>query len=94
MNLPAQVKPFIRRNGTGAKIYGAPIDVLCYAEGKVTTVIDNTGSEIVSNKQLYVDGSVEISELDSVIFEKSERSVKSISTFYRDGKPDLKVVYL
>lgn len=94
MNLPAQIKPFVRRNGTGTKLYGAPVDILCYAEGKVTTITDNTGTEVVSNKQLYVDGSVDISELDCVVFEKAERSIKSISTFYRNGKPDLKVVYL
>lgn len=94
MNLPVQIKPFIRRNGTGTKIYGEPINGQCYAEGKVTTVTDNTGTEVVSNKQLYVDGSVAISELDCIVFEGSEKSIKSIGTFYRNGKPDIKVVYL
>ena len=94
MNLPAQIKPFIRRNGTGTKIYREPINVQCYAEGKVTTITDNTGAEVVSNKQLYVDGSVSVSELDCIVFENSEHSIKSINTFYRNGKPDIKVVYL
>ena len=94
MNLPVQIKPFIRRNGTGTKLYGEPINEQCYAEGKVTTVTDNTGTEVVSNKQLYVDGSVAVSELDCIIFEGSEKSIKSIGTFYRNGKPDIKVVYL
>ena len=94
INLPAQIKPFVRRNGTGTKLYGDAVDIQCYAEGKVTTVTDNTGTEVVSNKQLYVDGSVAVSELDSIIFEGSERSIKSIGTFYRNGKPDIKVVYL
>ena len=85
INLPAQIKPFIRINGTGTK---------CYAEGKVTTVTDNKGAEVVSNKQLYIDGSVPIAELDCIIFENSEHSIKSINTFYRNGKPDIKVVYL
>lgn len=94
MNLPAQLKPFIRRNGTGTKVYGEAVDIKCYAEGSVKVVTDNTGTEVVSNKQLYVDGSVAISELDGVIFEGSEKSIKSIGTFYRNGKPDIKVVYL
>lgn len=94
MNLPAQIKPFIRRNGTGTKLYDEAVDIKCYAEGSVKVVTDNTGTEVVSNKQLYVDGSVTISELDSVIFEGSERSIKSIGTFYRNGQPDIKVVYL
>ena len=94
INLPAQIKPFIRRNGTGTKLYGDVVDIKCYAEGKVTTVTDNKGAEVVSNRQLYIDGSVPIAELDCIIFENSEHSIKSINTFYRNGKPDIKVVYL
>lgn len=94
INLPAQIKPFIRRNGTGTKLYGDAVNIKCYAEGKVTTVTDNKGAEVVSNKQLYIDGSVPIAELDCIIFENSEHSIKSINTFYRNGKPDIKVVYL
>lgn len=94
LNLPAQIKPFIKRTGTGTKEYGEPIDILCYAEGKVQVVTDNTGTEVVSNKQLYVDGSVVISELDCVVFENIEKSIKAIGTFYRNGKADIKVVYL
>lgn len=94
INLPAQIKPFIKRTGTGSKLYGEPIDILCYAEGSMKVVTDNAGAEVVSNKQLYVDGATTISELDCVIFENLERSIKSINTFYRNGKPDIKVVYL
>lgn len=94
INLPAQIKPFIRRNGTGTKLYGDAVDIQCYAEGRVVVVTDNSGTEVVSNKQLYVDGSVTISELDCIVFEGSEKSIKSIGTFYRNGKPDIKGVYL
>ena len=94
INLPAQIKPFIRRNGTGTKLYGDAVDIKCYAEGKVTIVTDNKGAEVISNKQLYIDGSVPITELDCIIFENSGHSIKSINTFYRNGKPDIKVVYL
>lgn len=94
INLPAQIKPFIRRNGTGTKLYGDAVDIQCYVEGKVVVVTDNSGTEVVSNKQLYVDGSVTISELDCIVFEGSEKSIKSIGTFYRNSKPDIKVVYL
>ena len=94
LNLPAQIKPFIRRNGTGTKLYGDAVDIQCYAEGKVVVVTDNAGAEVVSNKQLYIDGSVTISELDCIVFEGSEKNIKSIGTFYRNGKPDIKVVYM
>lgn len=94
INLPAQIKPFLKRDGAGTKIYKDPVDILCYAEGRIQVVTDTTGTEVVSNSQLYVDGSTTISELDCVIFEGIEKSIKSISTFYRNGKPDIKVVYL
>lgn len=94
INLPAQIKPFLKRDGTGTKVYADPVDILCYAEGKVQVVTDNTGTEVVSNSQLYVDGSVAISELDCIVFEGIEKSIKSLTTFYRNGKPDIKVVYL
>lgn len=94
INLPAQVKPFLRRDGTGDKLYKDPVDILCYAEGKVQVVTDNTGTEVVSTSQLYVDGSVAVTALDCVIFEGIEKNIKQVSTFYRNGKPDIKVVYL
>ena len=94
MNLPAQIKPFLKRDGTGTKIYTDPVDILCYAEGKVQVVTDSTGTEVVSNTQLYVDGSVTVSVLDCVVFEGIEKSIKNLTTFYRNGKPDIRVVYL
>lgn len=94
MDLDASIKPFIKRDGTGAIQYGPEVNIKCYAEGKVTVVTDRTGAEVISDKQLYIDGSTIISELDNVIFENSENSIKSIGTFYTKGKPDIKVVYL
>lgn len=93
-NLPVQIRPFVKRTGTGTKIYGDPVDTLCYAEGKIQVVSDDSGADVVSNKQLYVDGSTQVSELDSIIFEGREKSIKSISTFYRGGVADIKVIYL
>lgn len=94
MNLDASLKTFIKRDGTGTKIYNPPAAIKCYAEGKVEVVTDRTGAEVVSNKQLYVDGSLAVTELDSIIFENAECDIKSVGTFYRDGKPDIRVVYL
>lgn len=94
MNIPVQYKPFIKRTGTGSKIYGEPVSIKCYAEGYMKVITDTNGAEVVSNKQLYVDGSVAISELDSVTFEGRDRDIRSINTFYRNGVPDIKVVYL
>ena len=41
-----------------------------------------------------MDGSVQISKLDNVIFEGEDLPVQAISTFYRNGVPDMKVVYI
>ena len=94
MNLPAQIKPFLKRDGTGTKIYADPVAIKCYAEGKVQVVTDSNGAEVVSTSQLYVDGPTEVSVLDCVIFEGVEKSIRNITTYYRNGLPDLKVVYL
>lgn len=94
VSLPAILKPYLKRTGTGTKLFKEPVDILCYAEGKVQVVTNNEGAEVTSSKQLYVDGATEVKELDNIIFENSERPVIAVGTFYRNGKADLKVVYL
>lgn len=94
INLPIQIKPYVSRSGSGTVVYGTPVDALCYAEGKVEVIRNNKGIEVVSNSRLYLDGSAVISELDEVVFEGKEHGIQAITTFYRNGKPDLKVVYL
>lgn len=94
INLPFTYKPYLSRSGTGAKQFDTSVTGLCYAEGKVEIVTDTQGKEVVSKKQLYVDGSVPIKELDNVVFEGSETDVKAIGYFYRNGTVDIKVVYL
>lgn len=94
MNLSATVKTCTGRDGTGKKTFSTSSKIECYAEGKVETVTNAQGKEIVSMKHLFVPGDCVIAELDSVIFEGKETEVKAISYFYRNGVPDIKVVYL
>ena len=94
MNLTAIRKPYIKRSGTGSEIFGDSIELTCYAEGKVQVVTNKEGKEVVSNKLLYVDGPTEIDELDNVVFEGRETEVKAIGYYYRNGQPDIKLVYL
>lgn len=94
MDLTAVRKPYIKRSGTGAKTFGEPVNMNCYAEGKVQVVTNKEGKEVVSNKILYIDGSTEIDELDNVIFEGRETEVKAIGYYYRNGQVDIKLVYL
>jgi hypothetical protein len=94
MNLPLTIKPCIGRNGTGTKSFGTSITTVCYAEGEVKIITDAAGKEVVSMKQLYVDGTQAIKETDNVIFEGRETEIRSIGYFYRDGIVDIKVVFL
>ena len=94
VNIPYQIKPFDKRTGTGTKLFKDTVDALCYPKSEAELVTDSKGAEVVSTTQLYIEGSTTITVLDNVIFEDEERPIKKIATFYRDGKPDIKVVYL
>ncbi len=87
-------KPYIGRTGTGDKKYGYIQEAKCYAEGSVKVVKNNAGTEVLSTTQLYVNGDVDIKELDMVSFNGTESEVKAVSTFYAKGKAQIKVVYL
>lgn len=94
INVPITIKPFAGRSATGDKLFGDSYDELCYPKGEVTIVRNWQGTEVVSHNNLYVDGSVNISKLDNVIFNGEDLPVQAISAFYRDGIPDIKVVYI
>ncbi len=94
VNVPVTIKPFTGRSATGDKLFGEPYDVLCYPQGEVNIVRNWQGVEVVSHNHLHMDGSVKITKLDAVIFEGEELPVQAISTFYRNGVPDIKVVYI
>lgn len=94
INVPITVKPYIKRSATGDKVFGNSYELLCYPQGEVNIVRNWQGVEVVSHNHLYMDGNAAISKLDNVIFEGEELPVQAISTYYRDGKPDIKVVYV
>lgn len=94
IDVPVAIKPFIKRSGTGAAEFGELTHTKCYPHCEVNTVTNWRGEEVVSNRQLYLDGSETISNVDVLIFEGEELAVQSISTFYRKGVPDIKVVYV
>lgn len=94
INVPVTVKPFVGRTATGGKLFGDAREELCYPQGEVNIVRNWQGVEVVSHNHLYMDGNVSITKLDNVVFEGEDLPVQAISTFYRDGKPDIKVVYV
>lgn len=94
INVPFKYKPFIKYTGTGTILYGEEVESLCYPVGDVKRVMSYDGTEITSTNTLYLDGTHPIKYTDTIIFEGFERRILRIGTYYRDGKPDLKVVYL
>lgn len=94
INVPYQYRPFLNYNGAGVKQYGEPTSSLCYPVGDTKFVTDVSGAQKVSTMQLYVDGNEAIKVNDSVLIEGEERSIYRITTYYRNGSIDLKVVYL
>lgn len=95
INVPAQYKEFVKRTGTGDKVYGKTVNFKCYPSGKVQVVTDINGAAVTSTACLYTEGSLDIKITDTVVFEGRERDILSISTYYNDkGIPDCKVVYI
>ena len=94
INVPYQYKPFIKYNGAGVRQLGDPVDSLCYPVGDTKFVTDVSGAQKVSTMQLYVPGTEAIKVNDTVIIAGEERAIYRITSYYRDGVVDLKVVYL
>lgn len=94
INVPVTVKPYKSRNATGGKVFGESYSVLCYPQGEVNIVRNWQGVEVVSHNHLYMDGSVQVTKLDHIIFEGEDLPVQAISSYYRNGVPDIKVVYV
>lgn len=94
VNVPFIIKPFKARTGTGSVEFFDDVEALCYPVQQDTDIIDSTGAEVVSTHQLYLKGDTDIKVTDHVVFDNDEHSIKSIHSFYRNGKVDCRVVYL
>lgn len=94
INVPFKLKPFVKRNGAGTKVFDADVSALCYPVSDVVNVVNKDGAEVTSSTQLYVEGTLAVAPMDEVIFENEQRPIQRINSFYRDGAVDLKVVYL
>lgn len=94
INVPYKYKSFIKYDGAGNKIYGDETESLCYPTGDVRFVTDVYGKQVVSTGQLYVPGTEPIKVSDAVIFNGDERAILRITSYYRNGVEDIKVVYL
>lgn len=94
INIPFQVKPYTGRTGSGTKLFSEPVSHLCYPVAQPELITDVKGAEVTTTTRLYVDYDVPIKVTDNVIFEDEERPILRISSYYREGHVDIKVVYL
>ena len=94
INVPFSYKPYITRNGAGTAIYDESVSSMCYPVSDVKIIVDYEGAEVTSTTTLYLDGLHPLKYNDVVIFEGFERRILRINTFYANGAPDIKVVYL
>lgn len=94
INVPYQYKKFLKYDGAGNKLFGDTKSSLCYPTGDVRFVTDVYGKQVVSTGQLFVPGTEAIQMSDVVIFNGLERAILRITSYYRNGIEDIKVVYL
>lgn len=104
-NVPLVINPYVSSDGAGDKTYGTPVNVLCYPVYGAIKVIDKSiytlsrsiskdEVEIVSNTHLYLDGSIAITVMDTVILNGTIYVIKHIAGFSQNGALSMQVVYL
>lgn len=94
INIPFSIKPFVKHSGTGDKTFGELINAKCYPVADIRIIRNFNGIDVTSNTQLYIPGSITIKSDDVIVYEGTEYAIQAISTFYRNGVADLKVVYI
>lgn len=93
VNIPAQLKIFKGRSGSGSKKYADPVDIMVYPVGEMKVATDSDGAEFVSGTQFYIDGSVSLRANDIIVFDGEEHVMGSVSSYYREGHCDIRVGY-
>lgn len=84
-NKPVQHIP-CTQNGYGDKTPGTPINLLCYAYGKIATVKNVKGDEVVSSLRLLFDGILTIGSVDEFMLDTKSYPLIAFSIFPSLGK--------
>lgn len=94
LDVPLYVRKFDKRDGAGDKQFKSTVLVDTYPVIETKYVRNQLGAEVLSNSHFYMDGTTDISIMDEVQFDDGDwLQILSIEVFYRNGRPDLKVVY-
>lgn len=94
LDVPTQFKPFERRDGAGDKHFKPVISIDSYPVHEFKLIRNSLGVEVLSSSHYYIDGSHNISILDEVLVDGVWMPIQSIGTYFREGHPDIKVVYV
>lgn len=94
MNVPVIIRPFKKRDGAGDKIFDAPATVKSYPVYEVKYVRNALGADVLSSHHFHVDGDTQVSALDEVFVDSDWLPIQAIEVFFRNGKPDIKVVHV
>jgi hypothetical protein len=81
-------------DSAGDKVYEPGADSKCLAEGKVTKVIDSSGTEVLSSTVLYFDGAEIVSSNDTITYFNNDYPIKAIGEFFENGARSIWVVHL
>ena len=95
LKIDYQLHKFLSVDDTLSKQYSPPTTYKCYMEEELKTVVNDAGEEVVSDRTLYADGSVEIVSDDLIEFEGNKYPIKALSNIRtKKGKIVLRVVYM
>lgn len=85
LTVPVTIKPYTGTDSYGDKLYGADINTTCLPEPRFEMVpTQKDGVQNISRGMLYVDGSINMTEHDLIVFEGTQYFIKYLAGFY-DG---------
>jgi hypothetical protein len=94
LDMSIQLKVYSSRNGAGTIIYNAPVNIICYIQSEDILFINDDGAEMLSDTQIYVDGSTVVTTLDAVIFDGKTRPIRKVGIWYKNNLPSIRMIYL
>lgn len=94
MDVQVTIRPFEKRDGAGDKFFKNPVSILTYPVFEAKYVRNSLGADVLTNHHFYIDGDKQVSILDEVQIDNEWLPIQAIDTFFKDGKPDIKVVHV
>lgn len=94
INVPFNIRRFEKRDGAGDKSFYDPVVIDTYPVFEAKYVRNSLGADVLTNHHFYIDGSHPITVLDEVQVDGEWLPIQSVDVYFRNGKPDIKVVHV